>query len=142
MARYFTNELSFELPRLEHEDRTLHLFESTEAGGTIGLAVARSRAPSAALDVAVTAELARRAAELDRHEVLERRARRLDDHDAIDVADRFRLHGALVFRRSLHVVAGAVWLHVSASGPVPQRAHCDRLVEALALSMRLRPDLP
>jgi hypothetical protein len=130
MTRYYTNELSFELPAEAVEDRTLHLFEVPSDGAPVGLVVSRSSLGDRTLESA-----------LEGFAVLERTTRKLGAVEAIEISDRFRMHGGLFYRRSLHFALGDRWLQVSASGAFESRTVCDRQLAVFAAALRPRPDL-
>lgn len=141
MTRYYTNELSFELPPVPVEDRTLHLFEVPSDGAAVGLVVSRSALGERSLAEALDAHLAREAQALERFAVIERAERNVDGREAIEVADRFRLHGGLFYRKSLHLALGDVWLQASASAAFESRRVCDRELALFTATLRPRPDL-
>lgn len=137
-ATYWTNDLSFELSDYRFTDLTIHLFESIEKDEPSGFTLARAPVPTIGFVEATTQLLKSESRRLQRHETLRKSELGRDSVDAIDVADRFRLNGTLVYRRSLHFVVDGTWIQASAMGPMAAAADCDVVVDGLVATMRPR----
>ena len=137
---YCTNDLAFALPDRQWVDRTVYSLEvSADEERTCSLVVHRTPLePGDALDALVTDALRRAGREKREHEVLHQTCREIAGRPGIDVAMQWRGTQSMVYVRQAHLTNAGVWLVFGISGGLEDAQSCDKHLERLIRTLRLR----
>jgi hypothetical protein len=137
---YCTNDLAFALPERAWVDRTTHALDApTDGERTCSLTMNRTRLePGDELHALVARALRRAEREKLGHEVLRRTERAIAGRSAIDVAVRWRGGLSILYTRQVHLTAAGLWLVFGITGWLEDAATCDRHLERLIETLRLR----
>jgi hypothetical protein len=141
MASYFMNEGVFELPDLGFRDKTVQLFSLPYEGGKgeLGLIVCRTPIPEGkTLDEVVQAHVAHEAKTLRAFAVLDQRYAEWGGARAIEVASRYRNQTEMAYQRQAHLAVWNLWMLFGVTGLLADRERCDRCLEEVLGSFRLR----
>ncbi|MFT3767413.1 MAG: DcrB-related protein [Minicystis sp.] len=142
MATYYMNDGAFELPDAGFEDLTVHRLRAPLPGGEeIGLVIARAQIPEGkSLREVVQHQLQHEATHLPGHAVISSKEGRIAGAPAMDVRCRYRRENEAFYARQIHVAAFDTWIAFVMSGPITEREACDRHLESVVSSLRLRGD--
>ncbi|HZF49733.1 MAG TPA: DcrB-related protein [Polyangiaceae bacterium] len=140
MATYYMNEGAFELPDAGFVDRTVHVFEAPlPRGEELGVIICRARFPEGkSLRDLVSIHLAGEAKKLRGYSIIEQRDAEWAGAPAIDIRSRWRLETRVVYQRQAHLAVLDTWMLFGATAPLGEREACDRCLDHILSSLRLR----
>ena len=141
MAAYFMNEGVFELPDLGFKDKTVQLFSVPygDGKGELGLIVCRTPIPEGkTLDELVQTHVAHEAKTLRAFAVLDPRYAEWAGARAIEVASRYRNQAEMAYQRQAHLEVWGLWMLFGVTGLLADKERCDRCLDEVLGSFRLR----
>lgn len=138
------NEGVFDLPEIGLVDKTEHFFSATLAGdgedeSDIALLITRRPLPP---DKGLL-EMVRRYVEIEAkklraYRILEERETEWAGLPSIDVTSRYRNQDTMAYQRHAHIAHGGQWLIVAVISALPRRGACDRVIERVLSTLKLR----
>ncbi|APR81786.1 Hypothetical protein A7982_07135 [Minicystis rosea] len=140
MATYYMNDGAFDLPDTRFEDLTVHRLRAPLPDGQeLGLVIARSKIPEGkSLRDVVAHQLQHEATHLPGHAVLDSEEIEVAGAPAMAVRCRFRRENEAFYARQIHVAAFDAWIAFVMSAPITEREACDRHLDHVVASLRLR----
>jgi hypothetical protein len=140
MTAYYMNEAAFELPEIGFVDRTVTVLETkAPGGGELSVVIQRNPLPvGRSLRDVVTEQLTKIARSLRAYSVMEERDIEIAGAPAIEVFARWRGDDGMLYTRQAHLSLGETWLVVAGNAPMEERDLCDKCVEQVIGTFRIR----
>lgn len=142
MATYYINEAAFDVPDIGFSDQTVHLLRAKASRtGDIHVMTFRSKVEGdAGLREVVASHRDNERRTLAGFASLLDREVEIAGSVAIESAIRYRSDGGMVYQRNAHILLGDQHLLIAVNGPFEERETCDRTMDHVLGTLRLRTD--